>query len=133
MRPIGRIALVTMLAVMTACKSNSHPEAEQRQVSAANALTKVYTNSALAQWKVRGTAAGKDCGVLFVATSIIMEDALVDALHYGAGAYDIYPGGVNTFSREAKFRGVAYRDATQKVWTYGAVTPEEAAQLTPCR
>lgn len=124
---------MTLFAVM-ACKSNSRPPAEQqRRISAASAFTKVYANSALAQWNVRGTAAGKDCGVLFVATSIIMEDALVDALHYGAGAYDIYPGGVKNFSREASFRGVAYRDATDKVWTYGAVTPEEAAQLAPCR
>ena len=124
---------MTLFAVM-ACKSNSRPPAEQqRRISAASAFTKVYANSALSQWNVRGTAAGKDCGVLFVSTSIIMEDALVDALHYGAGAYDIYPGGVKSFSRERAFRGVAYRDATEKVWTYGAITPEEAAQLAPCR
>lgn len=133
MRGIKEIALVTLLA-MAACKSNTRPAAErERQISAANAFTKVYSSSALSQWKIRGTAAGKDCGVLFVATSMIMEDALVDALHYGAGAYDIYPGGVKNFSREAAFRGVAYRDATEKVWTFGAVTPEEAAQLVPCR
>jgi len=124
---------MTLLALM-ACKSDSRPAAEeQRRISEATVFTQVYSRSALAQWKVRATAAGKDCGVLYVATSIIMEDALVDALHYGAGAYDIYPGGVKSFSRERAFRGVAYRDATEKVWTYGAITPEEAAQLAPCR
>ncbi len=128
-----RFALL-LVVVLAGCESNSRPVVNHDgRISAADLFTRHYGRSALAAWNVRGTAAGDDCGVLYVATSIIMEDAMVDALHYGAGAYDIYDGGVQSFSRERAFRGVAYRDASGRVWTYGTVSPEEAARLAPCQ
>jgi hypothetical protein len=57
---------------------------------------------------------------------------MVEAMHYGAGAYDIYDGGVQQFLRERAFRGVAYKDGSGRVWTYGAVTQNEAEALVPC-
>jgi hypothetical protein len=124
------IALLAALTLM-ACHSNSQSAA--RNALEARTLTQLYTNSALASWKVRAAAAGRDCRILHVKTSIIMEDAMVDALHFGAGAYDIYEGGVHSFSTERAFRGVAYTDATGKMWTYDAVTAREADRLEPCR
>jgi hypothetical protein len=128
-----RTFVVFAALAAAACKSNSHQAAvQQRNVREATTFTRLYTDSALGQWKVRAKAAGSDCGVLLVETSIIMEDAMVDALHYGAGAYDVYSGGVKEFSSERAFRGVAYRDATEKVWPYG-ITAEEAERLLPCQ
>ena len=126
------IAILT-ITVLASCRSNSRPAVDHaRQIAAADALTRKYAASALGEWKVRGKAAGDDCDVLIVATSIIMEDAMVDALHYGAGAYDIYEGGVQNFSTSSAFRGVAYRDASGKVWAYDGITHEEANRLSPC-
>ena len=124
------IALVAALTVM-ACHANS--QTAERNIREAETLTRLYANSAMAAWNVRATAAGSDCGVLHVKTSIIMEDAMVDALHFGAGAYNIYEGGVHAFSTERAFRGVAYTDATGKTWTFDAVKASEAERLEPCR
>jgi hypothetical protein len=63
---------------------------------------------------------------------MVLEDSLVEAMHYGAGAYGVFNGGVHSFYRDRAFRGVAYRDTTQRVWTFGAVTTAEGAQLRAC-
>lgn len=129
----SRTFVVLAALAVAACKSNSRQVAvQQRNMKEATTFTRLYTDSALALWKVRAKAAGSDCGVLLVETSIIMEDAMVDALHYGAGAYEVYPGGVKDFSDERAFRGVAYKDATDKVWPYG-ITAEEAEGLLACQ
>lgn len=100
-------------------------------MEAASSLTQRYAQSALAQWHVQGQAAGTDCGVLFVETSVMLEDALVEALHTGTGGYDVYSGGVQQYSRDRAFRGVAYRDRSRRIWRFGDVPSSEA--LTPCR
>jgi hypothetical protein len=99
-------------------------------VAAAQTLTQRYARSRLAEWHVHASAAGSDCSVLFVETGVIMEDSMVEALHYGLGAYDVVDGGVRRFSREHKFRGVAYRDSTGRVWRYDV---NEAMPLGGCR
>ncbi|HYC60322.1 MAG TPA: hypothetical protein VEK79_12235 [Thermoanaerobaculia bacterium] len=98
----------------------------------ADHFTERYAQSRLARWNVHARAAGRDCAVLFVETSMILEDSMIEAMHYGAGAYDIHEGGVQQFLRERAFRGVAYKDRSGRLWTYGAVTPAEAEGLTPC-
>ena len=119
------------LAVMLANCDSHNPPRRSDHVHAASALTQRYARSALARWGVRGRAAGGDCRILFVETKIVMEDSMVEALHYGAGAYDVYKGGVEQFSRDRAFRGVAYRDGSGQTWRFGSVDPAE--RIVPCR
>jgi hypothetical protein len=125
--------LALFVLIPAACESNRRPTADTERMLAANALTDRYAQSRLARWEVRGHAAGTDCTVLFVETSILMEDSMVEALHYGAGAYDVYKGGVQQFSRDRSFRGVAYKDTSNRIWTYGEVDAAEARMLGRCR
>jgi hypothetical protein len=125
------VTLCTMLAA-AACTPKSTQPRNNARVRDASVFTEHYSKSRLAQWNVRARAAGADCAVLFVETAIILEDSMIEAMHYGAGAYDIYDGGVQRFSRERAFRGVAYKDKSGRVWTYGAVTTAEAERLAPC-
>ncbi len=115
--------------LLMACESS--PAADVH-VAAARQLTDRYAESRLSFWNVKGSAAGADCSVLLVETAIIMEDAMVEALHYGGGAYDIYGGGVEQFYRDSSFRGVAYRDSAKHLWTYGAVNSSEAESMSRC-
>jgi hypothetical protein len=125
-------AVALVLAISgTSCKSNRSPiNNSDIRISAADVFTKKYAQSRLSAWKIRGRAVGADCDVLFVETSIILEDSMIDALHYGAGAYEVYPGGVQRFSTDHSFRGIAYRDRSGRVWTFGEVSSTEA--LAPC-
>jgi len=129
-----RILAMTLSALLglVSCRLNRQPEQDSTRRSAASALTDRYAHSALSRWDVRGRAAGRDCGVLYVETSIILEDSMVEALHYGIGAYDVYAGGIQQFSRDRAFRGVAYKDSSGRVWTFGEVSPAEAGAPVPC-
>jgi hypothetical protein len=53
-------------------------------------------------------------------------------MHYGAGSYDTYKGGVQKFTRDHVFRGVAYKDVSGRFWTYGTVSPAETEQVVTC-
>jgi hypothetical protein len=106
---------------------------DEIHAAAADHFTERYSRSRLSAWNVRADAAGRDCAVLFIEASLILEDAMVEAMHYGAGAYDIYDGGVQQFCRDRAFRGAAYKDSTGKIWTFGAVTEAEAESLKRCR
>jgi hypothetical protein len=125
-RMLGISLLIAFAAACDGGTSNAY-------VTAANTFTQHYSQSRLARWNVRASAAGSDCAILIVQTSIILEDSLVEAMHYGAGAYAVYDGGVQNFYRKGAFRGVAYKDSTGRVWTYGATTVAEAHSLKPCR
>lgn len=103
------------------------------RIHAAHDVTGRYAHSRMAGWNVRATAAGTRCAVLLIEVAVVMEDSMVDAMHYGTGPYDVLQGGVDRFYRAKTFRGVAYRDATGRVWPYGAVSQSEAEELGPCR
>ena len=124
--------VTTILFVLSGCNVNRQPAQDVAHMNAASALTDRYAQSALERWDVRGRAAGADCGVLYVETAIILEDSMVEALHYGVGAYDVYRGGIQQYSRDRAFRGVAYRDRSGKVWTFGEVGPAEAEAIVLC-
>lgn len=123
----GAMAIVAVLA----CTPKPSTR-DDIHVKHADAFTQRYAKSRLARWNVQATAAGRDCAVLMVETSMILEDSMIEAIHYGAGAYDIHDGGVQQFLRERAFRGVAYKDRSGRLWTYGAVTPAEAEGLASC-
>src|SRR5688572_155383 len=106
-RTIGWVLLVVIIAI--SCKSNRTPLEGNDRMAAASSFTSLYARSRLARWQVRGHAAGAGCDVLLIETSIVMEDSMVEALHYGGGAYDVYKGGIRQFSNDRSFRGVAYK------------------------
>ncbi len=122
--------LLLLSFFILACESN--PE-HDRHIAAANVLTRRYEQSRFSSWNVRAHAAGSNCDVLFVRTSNVLDDSMVEAIHYGAAAYDIVTGGVERFSRDHAFRGVAYQDESERVWTYGTLTRAEGELLERCR
>lgn len=141
------LVIVATLVVCVACSSDSTPPpplargasaavvrgpaGEDQRVTAAGDLARLYAKSKLAAWDVSAVAIGSDCGILFVATPVVMEETMVAAMHYGAGSYEVYQGGIARFSQQANFRGVVYRDGSGMVWPYGEASKTEP--LTPCR
>jgi hypothetical protein len=129
-----------LYVALAACACNPAERAEHPhdpRVGAARFFTERYAHSRFSKWDIRATAAGHDCGVLLITTSQVMDDSLVEALHYGAGAYEVVEGGVQGFSRTRAFRGVVYSDPTKRFWTFGAVSKDEIddeiGALMPCR
>lgn len=127
-----RTVALLFLLMFGSCESNRPPSAARERVAEASAFTHRYAQSRLARWDVRARAAGADCSVLLVETAIVLEDSMVEALHYGGGSYDVYRGGVQQFWHDRAFRGVAYRDSTGHLWTFGDVGNAEAAALVVC-
>ena len=125
-------ALAILILIIAACESNPRPSTGNDRVTAADAWTRHYAHSRLKKWSLRAHAAGGDCNVLFVETPVLLEDSLIEALHYGTGPYAIYEGrGVQHFSRQRAFRGVAYKDRSGHLWTFGKVSASET--LNRCR
>ena len=125
---IRRLMILALLAAM--CESR--PRSSGNHAAAANFLTDRYAHSRFAGWNVRASARGRDCDVLLVETDMLMEDSMVEAMHYGAGAYGVVDGGVQRFCRDRAFRGVAYKDSSGRIWAYGNVTAQDAATLPRC-
>ncbi|MBV9069886.1 MAG: hypothetical protein JO093_05225 [Acidobacteria bacterium] len=126
---IRRLMIFALLAAMC----DARPHSPEKHVASANFFTNRYAHSRFAGWKVHASARGRDCDVLLVETDMVMEDSMVEAMHYGAGAYGVVDGGVQRFYRDRSFRGVAYKDSSGRIWTYGNVTAQDAATLSPCR
>lgn len=126
---------LVLIATITVTGCEAHPPiaANANRITAAATFTKDYEQSRLRNWKIRASAAGTGCDVLFVETGIILEDSMIEALHYGAGDYEIYPGGIQQFFGDRGFRGVAYKDASDHIWTYGAINEGEAQTIHPCK
>jgi hypothetical protein len=97
-------------------------------IDAANALTR---NAA--KQRLKAYAAGNDCQILLVRAKTTIDDAGVETLHYGTGESPVYPGGLQQFAEERKFRAVVYKDSESSLWTYGSTTREEAQTMPVCR
>lgn len=117
----------------TVCTARQPPTVREHRIAAAALFTRRCSASRLAKWNMRGIASGADCGILLVDTSMVLDDSLTEAIHYGTGAYAVVKGGVRHFTRERSFRGVAYRDRTGHVRSYGNLAQGEAEDLQPCR
>lgn len=115
------------LLLLIACHGSG-----DRRITAASALTQQYAQSDFARWNIRATAAGQDCRVLLVETSIVMDEAMVEAMHRGTGPYAVKGRGLQHFSRDSAFRAVVYRDPTGRVWPYGDLGAENARAVPPC-
>jgi hypothetical protein len=127
---LGILLVASCVVRCNACQSPR--SASNLHVSAAQMLTQRYAASRFKAWHIRATAVGGDCSVLQLQTEIILEDSMIEAMHYGAGRYDTYRGGMQQFLREHAFRGIAYRDVSGRVWIYGNVSPTEPEGLEPC-
>ncbi|HEX3579240.1 MAG TPA: hypothetical protein VHY33_11815 [Thermoanaerobaculia bacterium] len=121
-----------MILALLVAMCESRPRSSSKHAAAANDFTNRYSHSRFAGWKVRASARGRDCDVLLVETDMVMEDSMVEAMHYGAGAYGVVNGGVQRFYRDRAFRGVAYKDSSGRIWAYGNVTAHDAATLPRC-
>ena len=121
-----------MILSLLAAMCDSRPRLPNNHVVSANVFTNRYAHSRFAGWKIRASARGRDCDVLLVETDMVMEDSMVEAMHYGAGAYGVVDGGVQRFYRDRSFRGVAYKDSSGRIWAYGDVTAHDAATMPRC-
>jgi len=119
-------ALFIILLSCNSPRSDAH-------VTAAALLTQRCAAPPYTAWHIHATAAGSDCSVLVLQAEIILEDSMIEALHYGAGAYNTLPRGVKQFTADHAFRGVIYKDVSGRSWPYGAVTEREVEEVTPCR
>jgi hypothetical protein len=128
-----RSFFIGALCIVLSCNSRQAASRTNVHVTAATLLTQRYATSPFAAWHIRATAAGSDCSVLVLQTEIILEDAMIEAMHYGAGAYNTFPGGVKQFTTDHAFRGVIYEDVSGRRWPYGAVTEREKEEVTQCR
>jgi hypothetical protein len=135
-----RTCTMLLLATMTAIACESHrpepprlPIADLDHADSASRFNALYAKSRFSHWNLRASAAGSKCDVLFVQTAVLLDEPMIEALHYGAITYDMYEGGVQQFSRDRAFRGVTYQDPSGRIWTYGAVDIREAEKLAPCR
>src|SRR5258708_4705635 len=113
-----------VLLTMARCQSRQplpaeRPSPQEARIAAANLFTRRYASSRLSSWHVHAAASGGDCAVLLVEMPAITEDSTIEAIHYGAGSYDVYDGGIQRFYRQKTFRGVAYKDISGRLWTYG--------------
>ena len=129
----GGFLLIGALCIVLNCNSKSAAARSDVHVIAATLLTQQYTAPPLDAWHIRATAAGRDCSVLVVQSQVILEDAMIEAMHYGAGPYGAFPGGVKQFTNDHAFRGVIYKDVAGRSWPYGTVTEREQEGVTPCR
>lgn len=129
----GLTRAVAVAVFVVACAPPQQPSPRDERIAAASLLTRRCAASRLAKWNIHGVAAGADCSILLVDTSMVLDDSLVEAIHYGTGPYAVVDGGVRQFTRLRAFRGVAYRDRVGRVRTYGDLTQTEAEELRPCR
>jgi len=131
---VARTLFIGALCILLSCNSKPAPPRNDMHVTAATLLTERYETSPFAAWHVRATAAGSDCSALVLQTGIILEDSMIETMHYGAGAYNnIIPGGVKKFLTDYAFRGVIYEDVSGRKWTYGVVTEREKEEVTRCQ
>lgn len=117
---------------IAACGGSTPPVHENPRVADAARFTDAFARSRRAGWDVRARAVGRDCDVLLIETKVILEDSLIDAIHYGAGENTVMPGGVYRFCRDHEFRAAAYKDRSGRIWAYGGITASEAARMEPC-
>jgi hypothetical protein len=119
---------VIALMLLSACRPSVSSE---DHIAAADALTRRYAQSQFARWKIRIVAAGQDCGILLVRTNgILLDEAIINAVHEGPALYAVDGRGMEQFSREWRFRSVVYTDASKRIWWRGVVDYDET--LTPC-
>jgi hypothetical protein len=132
MRPASLSSVIGILLLVCgpACAPAHHSDAPR--AAAASAFTRRYSKSRFAIWRVRARPAGADCAVLFIETGVLMDNAMIETVQYGAGSTEVFDGGAERFSREQAFRGVVYRDSGDQTWSFGKVKLSEAETLKPC-
>ncbi|HEY0140174.1 MAG TPA: hypothetical protein VGF48_04705 [Thermoanaerobaculia bacterium] len=129
MRSLASLAIALSLCTGCGQSKPAMPTQESIPTMSAQLFTSRYATSRLSSWNVRASAAGPECDVLRIEVNVVLEDAMVQAMHYGEAAYDVYEGGVKQFAAERNFNGVVYLDPTGKRWKFGAVP----RSLQPCR
>ncbi|MGH9422938.1 MAG: hypothetical protein ACRD3J_23385, partial [Thermoanaerobaculia bacterium] len=80
-----RISGLAVCLIATVCAPRQVPSPREARITAASQLAGRCAVSRLAKWNIRGVAAGADCRVLLVDTSMVLGDSIVEAIHYGTG------------------------------------------------
>lgn len=125
---MSRHRFAVLLLFVAACRA-----VPDVHVAAAGALTHRYARSDFAKWNIRASATGRDCRVLLVEAAIVLDESMVEAMHYGTGPYALDGRGVESLSQDDGFRGVVYKDPTRRVFTYGDLRDDDPYALPPCR
>ena len=122
---MNRLPALGILIFLSACEVR--PAAEGT-VTAAYTLGQHYATQ-----RLQIHAAGDDCLILLIRTKTALDNATVESIHYGTGEHNAYDGGIRQFAEDRGFRAVAYKDADGGLWTYGAITRDEAKSMPICR
>jgi hypothetical protein len=122
---MNRFPALGLLTMLAACNFNP---AAKVSIDAANRLAEQCSKE-----KLEARAAGDDCLVVLLRADLPLDDTTVESIHYGTGDLTTYPGGVQQFLEDAKFRAAVYEDADGQLWTYGSITKDEARSLPACR
>lgn len=93
----------------------------------AEVFTRAYGNQ-----KLQAVMAGSDCQVLLIKSSVPLDRATIESIHYGIGEYGAHYGGAEQFAAEYRLRAVVYRDSAGHMQTYGATTRAEAESMPVC-
>jgi len=122
------IAAICLLSTMHCVRhSLDHHAAD------ANVLTERYAASRFREWHIRATATGRDCAALVIDAHILLDESMIEAMHYGAGSYDTLKGGLKQFMLDHDFRGIVYKDVSGRVWTYDDIKQREIDGEVVCR
>ncbi|MGN6186587.1 MAG: hypothetical protein ACTHQM_23365 [Thermoanaerobaculia bacterium] len=113
------------VVILAACRPDTP---ESLRIDAARQFVRECKRNGSPRWSFRAHAMGDTCDVLVVESLVPLDQRMVDRVHYAA------PGrsGVQTFLDDHRFRAAAYTDPKNGLWTFGAITREEARSLKPC-
>ena len=76
MRKLATLLLFAM--AIAHCRTKQQPDhRRQLLVNAAKSLTARCATTGLRVWSVKAQAAGSDCRVLYIHTSVVLEDAMI--------------------------------------------------------
>jgi hypothetical protein len=117
--------LLTAALALALFACNTHQAGEDR-VAAADLFTQAYERQELEAF-----VGGADCLALIIRANTRLDDSVVESMQYGTGPYVAF-GGVEVFAEKRRFRAVVYRDAADGLWTYGAVSRDEARSMPRC-
>lgn len=120
--------ILAVCLLNTACDSAGTSTA--LYVEAADAFRRQCERTGNPGWKLRASAAGIECDVLWIESKVPLDTSMIEAFHYARPTSN--GNAVQLFSEAHRFRGVAYTDSNQRIWTYGAVTRDEVPALRPC-
>lgn len=92
------------------------PKQQKRAlILAADELTGMFHVHPLDEYRITAYASGQDCTTLLLTSTIVLDDNMVEDLHFGGGV-PAYRNGVMGFALARGFSRVKYVDTWGKTW-----------------